>query len=219
MNESDYKITPLWATPLFQSTLKNIPQECKDYIMKNVEYKRYPANNGFGSKSKFLLDIQALAPLKKVLTDVTHEYLYKILDIDESADFQMTNSWSVKHIKGDEAGQHHHANSMLSGILYLQTDEKTGDVLFVKERNHFPLFNDTIQIPFKGNNYNLYNVEGWAIKPRNNQLLLFPSQLRHEVYPNESDTERYCIAFNFFAFGKFGYDDQVQLGIKDVTRD
>ena len=77
----------------------------------------------------------------------------------------------------------------------------------------------TIQIPFKGNNYNLYNVEGWAIKPRNNQLLLFPSQLRHEVYPNESDTERYCIAFNFFAFGKFGYDDQVQLGIKDVTRD
>ena len=69
MNESDYKITPLWATPLFQSTLKNIPQECKDYIMKNVEYKRYPANNGFGSKSKFLLDIQALAPLKKVLTD------------------------------------------------------------------------------------------------------------------------------------------------------
>ena len=76
----------------------------------------------------------------------------------------MTNSWAVRHIKGDEAGQHNHANAMLSGILYIQTDEKSGDVLFTKERNYFNLFNDqVIQVPF--NDQNDYNAEGWAVRP------------------------------------------------------
>jgi uncharacterized protein (TIGR02466 family) len=218
----NYKIRPLFAIPLFQSTV-DVSKEEKDYIINNVEYKRYPADNGFGSTSKFLLnDDKSLASLKKKIDDCVIEYLTTILNVNPQCDFQMTNSWAVRHIKGDEAGQHNHANAMLSGILYIQTDEKSGDVLFTKERNYFNLFNDqVIQVPF--DDQNDYNAEGWAVKPKNNMILLFPSHLRHEVYPNESDIDRYCVAFNHFPFGSFGYDDgynkNVQLGLKNTTHD
>ncbi len=213
----EYEITPLWPTPLFETTIKSIPPVCKDYIIKSVEYRRYPADNGFGSINKFLLNDPVLAPLKKSITDIMREYLYSILDIDESIDFQMTNSWSVKHLKGDEAGAHFHGNSMFSGILYIQTEKNSGDILFLKDKNHYNIFTDTVLVPFKGKNNTIYNVQGHALKPKDNLLILFPSLLRHEVYPNESDIERYCVAFNFFGFGKYGYDDVVQLGIANIT--
>ena len=136
----------------------------------------------------------------------------------------MTNSWAVRHKKGDEAGQHNHANALLSGILYTQADQKSGDVLFTKERNYFNLFNDQVlQVPFtEGNDY---NAEGWAITPKTNMILLFPSHLRHEVYPSESDNDRYCVAFNYFPFGSFGYSadskegTKILLGLKNTTHD
>ena len=212
----EYEITSLWPIPLFETTINPIPPVCVDYI-KNVEYSRYPADNGFGSVSKSLLNDPVLAPLKKIITDVTREYLYKILDIDESIDFQMTNSWAVKHLKGDESGPHFHGNSMFSGILYLQTDENSGDILFLKDKDWYNIFTDTILVPFKGENLSIYNTQGHQLRPKDNLLILFPSLLRHAVTPNESDIERYCVAFNFFGFGKYGYDDVVQLGIANTT--
>jgi len=216
----NYKIRPLFAIPLFQSTV-DVSKEEKDYIINNVEYKRYPADNGFGSTSKFLLnDDKSLTSLKKKIDDCVTEYLTTILNVNPQCQFEMTNSWAVRHIKGDEAGQHYHANAMLSGIVYIQTDETSGDVLFTKEQNYFNLFNDqVVQVRF--DDQNDYNVEGWAVKPRNNMIILFPSHLRHEVYPNESDIDRYCVPFNYFSFGAFGYNDgynkNVQLGLKNTT--
>ena len=69
------------------------------------------------------------------MTHAQH-FIHDVLDVSQEAKFEMTNSWSSKHIKGDESGPHNHANSMLSGILYLQTDDKSGDVLFHKDKNH-----------------------------------------------------------------------------------
>jgi len=48
-------------------------------------------------------------------------------------------------------------------------------------------------------------------------LILFPSTLDHSVLPSKSDNERYCVAFNLFAFGKFGFDNVVQLGLDNST--
>jgi len=213
---SKFNVTPLFGIPLYQTELTDVTQEDLDYI-KSSEYVRFPANNGFGTPNKFLLDNPALKNLKeKILTSCYH-FLYDVLDIDPSAKFEITNSWAVKHLKGDESGAHTHVNSMISGVFYVQTDEDSGEIVFHKDKTHHNIFTPTVGIPFKGQNLNVFNALGWAIKPKNNMLVLFPSTLDHSVLPSRSDTERYCVAFNLFAFGKFGFDNVIQLGINNIT--
>lgn len=211
MNNNQFRITPLFATPLFESMI-DVPTDAKDFI-KNTEYVRFPANNGFGTPNKFLLDMPQLSQLKHNIMSVCKHYIYEVLEVAPTADFQMTNSWAVKHLKGDESGSHGHSNSILSGVLYIQTDDKSGDILFTKNKGHYNLFTPTVDVPFR--QQNAFNTEGWAVRPKDNMLILFPSTVEHSVFPSASDQERYAVAFNLFAFGRFGYDQVTQLHIKN----
>ncbi len=211
MNPNQFRITPLFATPLLEAVI-DVPTDAKEFI-KTTEYKRFPVDNGYGTPNKFLLDLPELSVLRSNIMTACAHYIYKVLEVSSTADFQITNSWAVKHIKGDESGAHGHANSILSGVLYLQTDDLSGDILFAKDKGHYNLFTPTVDIPFA--QHNSFNAEGWAIRPKDNLLILFPSTLQHSVYPSRSENERYAVAFNLFAFGKFGYDQVTQLHIKN----
>ena len=142
-----FNVTPLFGIPLYQSTLQTIDQDSIDYI-KKTEYKRFPADNGYGSTDKFLLDKPALKNLKGLVMKHCEHFIHDVLDVRKDCKFEMTNSWSTKHIKGDESGAHNHANAMISGVLYLQTDDDSGAILFHKDKSNFNLFTPTIDVPF-----------------------------------------------------------------------
>lgn len=212
-----FNITPLFGIPLYQSIVDDVQESDLEYI-KSLDYKRYPTNDGSTTTSKFVLDDINLKDLKqKILYNCNH-FLYDILGVDESARFEITNSWSNLHKPGDEAGGHTHANSMISGVFYVQTDNDSGDIMFHKEKTNYNIFTPTIKVPFKQDNLNIYNTEGWAIKPQKSMLILFPSTLKHSVFVNKSKIDRYSIAFNLFAFGKFGFDNITQLGLDNTTQ-
>ena len=213
---NNYKITPLFGIPLYQTDVEQVASSDIEYI-KQLEYVRFPADNGYGTPNKFLLDDPQLKNLKDKIMKSCEHFLYDALDIDPSARFEMTNSWAVKHLKGDESGAHTHVNSMISGVFYIQTDDDSGEIVFHKDKTLYNIFTPTVNIPYTGNNLNTFNALGWAIKPKNNMLVLFPSTLDHSVLPSRSDTERYCVAFNLFAFGKFGFDNVTQLGLDNST--
>ena len=181
--------------------------------MKNTEYKRFPVDNGYGSVSKFLLNEQPIKSLKDKIDQVVKTYLYDILHVNKEHKFEMTESWSVKHIKGDESGSHRHANSMLSGVLYLQTDETSGDIWFHKDPNTTTVFTPTVDVTFTETN--IFNSQIWAVRPKSNTLILFPSTLFHSVMPSQSDIDRYVVAFNYFAYGDFGHGNNLQLSLKN----
>tara|TARA_A100001388_G_scaffold277415_1_gene268514 strand:+ start:8278 stop:8931 length:654 start_codon:yes stop_codon:yes gene_type:complete len=208
----EYSITPLFSIPLFSTEIKDITKEELEYV-KNTEYKRFPVDNGYGSVSKYLLDEQPIASLKNKIDHVVKTYLYDILKVNKEHKFEMTESWSVKHIKGDESGSHRHANSMLSGVLYLQTDETSGDIWFHKDPNTTTVFTPTVDVTFT--EQNLFNSQIWAVRPKSNTLILFPSTMFHSVAPSQSDIERYVVAFNYFAFGDFGHGNNLQLSLKN----
>ena len=96
----EYSITPLFSIPLFSTEMKDITKEELEYV-KNTEYKRFPVDNGYGSVSKFLLNEQPIKSLKDKIDQVVKTYLYDILHVNKEHKFEMTESWSVKHIKGD----------------------------------------------------------------------------------------------------------------------
>ena len=92
-----FNVTPLFGIPLYQSTLQTIDQDSIDYI-KKTEYKRFPADNGYGSTDKFLLDKPALKNLKGLVMKHCEHFIHDVLDVRKDCKFEMTNSWSTKHI-------------------------------------------------------------------------------------------------------------------------
>ena len=43
--------------------------------------------------------------------------------------------------------------------------------------------------------------------PHKNQLILFPSYLKHRICEQKSDKTRYSLAFNIVPIGGYGYGD------------
>jgi uncharacterized protein (TIGR02466 family) len=88
---------------------------------------------------------------------------------------------------------------MISGVIYLLTTENSGAICFHKDRTVKNIFTDTIRIDFS--NQNNWNTEVLGFKPMNNDILLFPSILNHSVSINDSNEDRYSLAFNVFPRG------------------
>jgi uncharacterized protein (TIGR02466 family) len=218
MTDKNFNMIPLFGIPLYQTVIEpGVSDEELNFVISQ-EYERFAADNGFSSMDKFLLDQPELKNLKQKLLHKCEHFLHEVLDIDESkAKFDITNSWSVKHIKGDESGPHSHSGSMFSAVYYLQTEQDSGEIVFHKEKTNYNVLTPTVNVPYKNKNFNICNSEAFAIPPRNNMMVMFPSTLSHSVNPSKSNTERFCIAFNLFAFGKFDQGGRSQLGLQNIT--
>lgn len=88
---------------------------------------------------------------------------------------------------------HDHYGSIISGVYYCQAPKDSGNLQF---RNPFTqLING-----FWGNaefEPNPYASVGWAVEPKVNKIVMFPSWLEHMVMPSLNEEEdRISIAFN-----------------------
>ncbi|MFI3184346.1 MAG: 2OG-Fe(II) oxygenase family protein [Methylococcaceae bacterium] len=112
-------------------------------------------------------------------------------DFDFSCYGIQAQGWVNVLTRGGLNTPHDHPNWTWSGCYYVSVPE--GD----KELSGSIEFFDT------RTNVRTLTVEGAAcfaskfvMKPKAGMLLMFPSYLRHWVYPNESEQERVTIAFN-----------------------
>jgi uncharacterized protein (TIGR02466 family) len=103
---------------------------------------------------------------------------------------KLQNMWLNINRKKDLNSIHDHPDSVLSGIFYIKTPEKSGKLIFIND--FFIRF-----FPIKVKEYNPNNSEIWSFIPKENYLYIFPSWLKHEVKPNLSEEERISLAFNF----------------------
>lgn len=78
---------------------------------------------------------------------------------------------------------HTHPNTNLSGVIYLQAPEGSGDLYIPSPYDNGI---DTI----------IKTVPDYVLKPEVRQVYLFPSSLPHSVSRNESDEDRVSISFN-----------------------
>jgi uncharacterized protein (TIGR02466 family) len=197
----DYTVIPLFSSPIFNTEIEPIPQEIKDYLF-NTSFERMFIGNGSYSENKYILNQPEVSWLKKQVIESLDIYVREVLKVREGIDFELTNSWIVKHDKGDWGQSHIHTNCLISGVLYLQTDDNSGDIVFNRDSMQQNLFPNAIDIEYS--DWNIFNSKRWKFKPHNNQIFFFPSSILHGIEDNESETTRYSLAFNFFPKGKLG---------------
>ena len=188
-------IIPLFSSPLYQT---NVPVDQHEIdLVTNTQYNRSEGNNGYISTNQ-----QLITPtLEDKLDPHISHYIHNELQIQQS--FQIINSWCNKHTKGDYLPQHSHANSIFTGIYYIQVPPQSGNILSLHQSPFIPSFVPGTVIPTI-NESNIYNSKTLDIQLEEGTLLLFPSHIEHSAPQSQSDQVRYAISFNIFLHGEFG---------------
>ena len=149
------------------------------------------------SISKSILELENFIDLKKQLMNELNNFFHNVMNYE--SEFKITTSWFTKSQNSQSSNYHNHNNSMFSGVLYLQTDENSGDISFEDFNNR--------RYKLNVKEYNIYNCTEYQIKPIDGLLILFPSEVHHKILKNNSNIVRHSLAFNIIPVGEIGSGD------------
>ena len=111
----------------------------------------------------------------------------------------MTTSWIARTFPKTSSALHNHTNSFLSGVLYLNVPQNSGDIMFE---------NMNVQnVQIQTEEDTLYNSNRFYFSPAPGVIIFFPSNTYHKVLENNSNSERLSLAFNFMPSGIVGSED------------
>lgn len=159
-------------------------------VVKNLEFIKNQDNKmtGFADlhKKPELLELHGwfLESLHTVVEDMGLHY----------PKMEITCSWANCSARGEKHHRHSHNMAVISGIYYL-TEGQGGNTVFVAYHNLWK--QNVFWVPEQ-------DLSFFEEMPEKGKLILFPSNLRHQVAPHEDEQPRYTIAFNAFPKGQFG---------------
>jgi uncharacterized protein (TIGR02466 family) len=178
--------------------------------VKNEEWHRFPAGNGWGTTNKRLLESSSHKELREIVDEHVHNYVFRTLQVNHSKHkLDILNTWGVKHNTGDWAQRHDHVNSMISGIIYLSSEHDSGKLILHKQLQWNNVFPRTTFIEFIG--FSASTGDEWNYQPRTGDIVIFPSHVEHSVTQNLNPNDRYCVAFNYFLRGTTSVGDHSTL--------
>ena len=200
MKEKKPEIIPIFPTPIFIVNYGKVNNELE--AIKKMSFKD-PFGNGNGNqntKNSYILNMIELGYLKGFILENLKLYAKAVLETSE--ELYITQSWANRNKKGMVHHEHVHPNSIVSGVLFLNKEEKLPPIEFSKN------VLDSIQL--KTNKFNFFNGANFSVGVKPGNLILFPSSLRHSVPVNTQKEERYTLSFNTFA-KTLGAEDRFTL--------
>ena len=119
-------------------------------------------------------------------------YVKKIGSDIDLADYAFeANAWVNINKRGGYNAIHTHGRFHLSGVYYVKQPSvgsgESGMIEFVNSRFDHHIFQEL--------NTNAFAPK-ISLRPKEGDMIVFPSTLLHSVYPNETDEERITIAWN-----------------------
>ena len=187
----------LFAIPLYR-TIIGEPTESEQTHLKGVAMTP-GRSQALNSTNLHILDQIQLRELRGKVESGIAEYMDH-LGVDQAKiSMNITTSWVNRYSKGDLTHQHHHSNSIISGVYYLEDCDHTAPIQFHRAPGYVNLWPNTINLPIK--THNALNIDVITVIPKAGELIMWPSHLSHSVPPNQSDQLRHTIAFNTFVKG------------------
>jgi uncharacterized protein (TIGR02466 family) len=174
--------TPLLIVPYEQS----IDEELA--YLKTISYREQKSNGNYRSDDSYLLRNEKFKHIKNFLGEAVNKFTTNVLNTKQR--LVITQCWANRNPKGSKHHEHVHPNSIVSGVMYFQINEKLPPIQFSKDRQ------DGVKLdPEK---YNHINSESFMLPCKSGELILFPSSLKHSVPINQGEEDRISISFNTF---------------------
>lgn len=197
VKESMY-IANLFPTPVGESQICEALNKKILAFMNSKEIKFTKNNGGNGtSVDENFLDNDELSDVKQALTDSVNEYFKKVVNPNKDTKLYITISWLNVTQNGESHHTHHHPNSIVSGVFYVDSHEED-TISFINPK--YDMFGN-----FKFSEHS--NIPGaWDFPATNGKLLIFPSTLKHHVKPrpNTCKGTRLSLSFNTWIEGTIG---------------
>ena len=180
--------TPLLIVPYEEPIDKELA------YLKTISYREQQQNGNYRSDDSYLLRNEELKNIKNFLGEAVDKFTKNVLQSKQR--LVITQSWANRNPKGSKHHEHVHPNSIISGVMYFQINEKLPPIQFSKANQ------DGMKLdPIK---YNHVNSESFMLPCKPGELILFPSSLKHSVPINQGDEDRISMSFNTFSIDAIG---------------
>jgi len=188
--------TPIYTTKIDRGFTKQELQFVK-------EQKKHCKNNtgNINTKDNYILNRKEFKNIKKFLDKHCKDYLDTIICPKNNIEIYITQSWLNYTEANQYHHQHQHPNSVVSGVLYFDSDIKNDKILFshpIPYKQIFPQIDDK--------KFNLWNSQSWFFPVETGDLFMFPSSTTHQVETKKGNNTRISLAFNTFYKGTIGSD-------------
>ena len=204
----NYLIYPLFSKPVYLKKINIDRNKILKMIDDDFEKASIVNDSNVSERSNCttVLNKRKFKFLKNILMNEFDQYNKEVLHYKNN--FKMTTSWFTRAHENQGSNYHNHANSFISGVLYLNCDNSAISFENFQKTKLFHL------IPKK---YNIYNSDAFTVKVSNCFLIFFPSETYHRIVNNNSNLTRYSLAFNLIPVGEIGdkkSDSFVEINIK-----
>lgn len=187
----DIKADVWFANIVWQTQINDIDNSI--LLSKAKELELYTSsvnltNQGGGYQSKSLgTDVLEVKEMVTVLDQI----IAKCCDSVQLPKLNFYNMWFNINKKGSFNTLHNHQGSILSGVYYVDVpDAGMGNIEFLRD-DDYQYYMPQLK------KYNQFTSQKASYTPKTGMLLIFPSWLKHQVLPNNSDKERVSISFNY----------------------
>ena len=189
-------IDSLFPTPIYRCKInRKLNKQELSFIDKN-KVESYANQGNITSKDNYILNNKEFKILKKEIDLRVQDYFDKIISPSNDITPFITQSWLNYTETNQYHHKHQHPNSLISGVFYINCDEKFDKIKFFKEEY------STIKLEIK--NWNAWNSQSWWFSLATGDLILFPSSLTHMVETKQGSNTRISLAFNVFIKGLIG---------------
>jgi|TARA_R110002012_G_C11461249_1_gene592849 uncharacterized protein (TIGR02466 family) len=194
----------LFGEPIYESNIERpytkeeltFFEDSKKHVLKN-EGKEGNSWTGKNEKGMYILELEKLSNLKKDIMEHVNAYFEQVYSPANDCSIYITQSW-INYTEEKQLHHiHSHANSLVSGVVYLDADIDFDSITFYKRE-----IDQTIRILPK--EWNQFNSFEWNFPMKTGNIVLFPSNLKHGVKQKEGKNIRASLAFNTFVKGVLG---------------
>jgi len=192
-------IYSIFPTPIY--TTKIDRRFTKQELQFVKEQKKHCTNNegNINTKDNYILNRKQFKNIKKILDKHCKDYLDRVICSKNNIELYITQSW----LNYTEANQFHHKhahpNSVVSGVLYFDSDINNDKILFSHSKGY-----QQIEPQIDKTKFNLWNSGTWFFPVETGNLFMFPSSTTHQVETKKGNNTRISLAFNTFYKGSIG---------------
>ena len=197
-------IYSIFPTPIYKTKIdRGFTKQELQFV--NEQKKHCSKNKGnINTKDNYILKRKELKNIKKFLDKCCEDYLNRIICTKNNIELYITQSWLNYTETNQYHHQHAHPNSVVSGVLYFDSDIKNDKILFTH-----PLGYRQIKPETDDTKYNLWNSETWFFPVETGDLFMFPSSTTHQVETKQGNNTRISLAFNTFYKGTVGSNSEL----------
>ena len=208
MSIQKFDIQPLFAIPYFRADLSHAISEEQVAFIQNL--KMVPNKQNLISENLYIFEEPELKSIKDAVQEALDMYASTVMGLSNQR-LYVTQSWSLINEPGVGMHPHSHSNSFVSGSLYYaDLPQPSSRMIFDRHTTY-----QQLKVTPDADKNNLYNTPVNVITPASKEVLLFSSDLNHQVEANQTEKPRYSIAFNCWIRGTIGDHRDVSALVMD----